>query len=52
MRKALTSCTVKCKETIKEIRDNNTTGDDVPGDVLKLYVDGLKPTAQLINKTY
>jgi hypothetical protein len=36
MRKALTSCTGKWKETIKEIRDTNTTGNDVPGDVLKL----------------
>jgi hypothetical protein len=36
MRKALTFCTEKRKETIKEIRDNNTTGDNLPGDVLKL----------------
>jgi hypothetical protein len=34
MRKALTSCTLRWKETVKEIRDNNTTRDDVPGDVL------------------
>jgi hypothetical protein len=36
MTKALKSCTGKWKETIQEIRDNNTTGEDVPGDVLKL----------------
>jgi hypothetical protein len=40
------------EKSIKEIRDNNTTRDDAPEDVLKLYEDGLKLTAQLINNTH
>jgi len=41
------------KKAIKEIRNKNATGDDVPGDVLKLLGEcGLKIMTKLINTIY
>jgi hypothetical protein len=41
------------EKAIKEMGDKKATGDDVPGDVLKLLgEDGLKLMIQLINSIY
>ena len=41
------------EKAIKEMRNKKATGDDVPGDVLKLFGEGgLKIMTKLINTVY
>jgi hypothetical protein len=50
-RKSFPSYAVKVKKLPKEVKDKKATGNDVPGDTLKLLrEDGLKLTTRLIIK--